>query len=422
MSTYSASAGLPDGLLRDIAAQVGTPCYVYAHERIAASYQQLAAAFARATADHSPGMSVTLCYAVKANANLEILRLLRGLGAGFDVVSSGEMRAALEAGAEPARIVFAGVGKRDVELDAAVRAGIGWINVENVEELRSLSRIAVAHGRVQRVALRVNPGIDPRTHAYLATGATGSKFGLAIDEALMLVRDRHTTPGVSIEGLHVHNGSTIKQPDVFAASTRVMRGVLRQCRQLGASISHLDMGGGFGVAYGADQQDADLDGIAAAIVTELRDENVALQLEPGRTVIANACTLLSEVLYTKTSGDKRFVIIDAAMNDLIRPALYGATHAIALVGGEAVERADWAACEVVGPICESGDFLGHDVILPPVARGDLLAIGGAGAYGRSMASNYNLRPRAAEVMVEGSRWRVIRPRERMEEVIGLQVS
>lgn len=422
MSTYSASAGIADSVLRDIAAQVGTPCYVYAHERIVAHYQRLAAAFARATAAHSAGMSVTLCYAVKANANLEILRLLRELGAGFDVVSGGEMRAALEAGAEPERIVFAGVGKRDAELDAAVRAGIGWINVENVEELRSLSRIAQGHGRVQRVALRVNPGIDPRTHAYLATGATGSKFGLAIDEALLLVRDRHATPGVSIEGLHVHNGSTIKHPDVFAASTRVMRGVLRQCRELGAAISHLDMGGGFGVAYGADQQDADLDGIAAAIVSELRDENVALQLEPGRTIVANACTLLSEVLYTKTSGDKRFVIVDAAMNDLIRPALYGATHAIAPVGGEAVESADWAACEVVGPICESGDFLGHDVRLPTVSRGDLLTIGGAGAYGRSMASNYNLRPRAAEVMVENGRWRVIRARERMEEVIGLQVS
>ncbi len=419
MSTYSASAGIPDSLLRDIAAQVGTPCYVYAHERIVAYYQQLADAFERATAVQSAGMSVTLCYAVKANANLEILRLLRDLGAGFDVVSAGEMRAALEAGAEPARIVFAGVGKSDAELDAAVRAGIGWINIENVEELRSLNRIAQAHARVQRVALRVNPGVDPRTHAYLATGATGSKFGLGIDEALMLVRERHTTPGVSIEGLHVHNGSTIKQPDVFAASTRVMRNVLHQCRQLGAAISHLDMGGGFGVAYGADQQDADLDGIATAIVNELRDENVALQLEPGRYVIANACTLLSQVLYTKQSGDKRFVIVDAAMNDLIRPALYGATHAIALIGSDAVQGADWVACEVVGPICESGDFLGHDVMLPPGVRGDLLVIGGAGAYGRSMASNYNLRPRAAEVMVEGGRWRVIRPRERIEEVIGL---
>ncbi len=422
MGTYSASAGIPEALLFEITAQVGTPCYVYAHERIVASYRQLADAFARATASHCAGMTVTLCYAVKANANLEILRVLRGLGAGFDVVSAGEMRAALEAGAEPARIVFAGVGKSDAELDAAVRARIGWINVENVEELRSLSRIAQGHGRVQRVALRVNPGVDPRTHAYLATGATGSKFGLAIDEALMLVRGRHSTPGVSIEGLHVHNGSTIKQPDVFAASTRVMRDVLRQCRQLGAAISHLDMGGGFGVAYGADQQDADLDGIANAIVSELKGDNVALQLEPGRFIIANAGTLLSQVLYTKTSGDKRFVVVDAAMNDLIRPALYGATHAIALVGRDTVPSTGWAACEVVGPICESGDFLGHDVQLPPVARGDVLAIGGAGAYGRSMASNYNLRPRAAEVMVEGGRWRVIRPRERMEDVIGLQVS
>lgn len=402
---YPQQAWLPAAALRDIAARAGTPCYAYSRARIEDNFRRLAGAF-----DGAAGQRVAFCYAVKANANHELLKLLQALGAGFDVVSGGELQAALHAGANPASVVFAGVGKRDDELLAAIEARIGWINVENIEELRVLSDLATGRGARQRVALRINPGVDPRTHAYLATGKSGSKFGMGVDDALALVRDRAQYPGVSIEGLHVHNGSTIIDTEVFAASARVMLDALAKCRALGASISDLDMGGGFGVAYMPGQPDADLAGISRELLRLARQADVNLQFEPGRYLVADACVLLARVLYTKTNGGKRYAIIDAAMNDLIRPALYGAVHHIACLSPDAARRAT-AAQEIVGPVCESGDFLGHDVVLPELARGDLLAIGHAGAYGRSMASNYNLRPRAAEVLIEGDTWRVIRERE-----------
>lgn len=417
--THPQDNWLPAALLRDIAARAGTPCYVYSRARIEDNYTRLAGAFARATARVSTdgaAPQVSFCYAVKANANHEILKLLNALGAGFDVVSVGELRAALHAGARPEQIVFAGVGKRDDELIAAIDTRIGWINVENVEELRVLSDLAVARGARQRVALRINPGVDPRTHAYLATGKSGSKFGLSIDDALMLVRDRASYPGVSIEGLHVHNGSTIIDTDVFATSAQVMLDVLAKCRALGATISDLDMGGGFGVAYLPGQPEADIDGIAHALTRLAREAGVNLQFEPGRYLVADACVLLARVLYTKVNGGKRYAIVDAAMNDLIRPALYGAVHHIACIDAGAAAR-EHAPQEVVGPVCESGDFLGHDVLLPILSRNDLIAIGHAGAYGRSMASNYNLRPRAAEVLIEDGQWRVIRAQEDVQQLL-----
>jgi diaminopimelate decarboxylase len=413
--THPQDAWLPAAVLRDIAARAGTPCYAYSRARIEDNYTRLAGAFARAAAG-AASPRVSFCYAVKANANHDVLKILNARGAGFDVVSLGELRAALHAGADPQRIVFAGVGKRDDELSAAVDAHIGWINVENVEELRVLSDLAAARGACQRVALRINPGVDPRTHAYLATGKTGSKFGLSIDDALMLVRDRAGYSGVSIEGLHVHNGSTITDTDVFAASAQVMLDVLAKCRALGATISDLDMGGGFGVAYLPGQSEADIEGIARTLTRMARGASVNLQLEPGRYLVADACVLLTRVLYTKVSSGKRYAIVDAAMNDLIRPALYGATHHIACLDPNAPAR-EQVMHEVVGPVCESGDFLGHAVMLPILSRGDLLVIGHAGAYGRSMASNYNLRPRAVEVLLDGDNWRVIRAREDIQALL-----
>jgi diaminopimelate decarboxylase len=311
--------------------------------------------------------------------------------------------------------VFAGVGKRDDELVTALDAGVAWINVESIQELAVLSGLAAGMGRRQRVALRINPGVDPKTHAYLATGKSGSKFGLPIDDALALVRTRADYPGVSIEGLHVHNGSTISDAGVFAQSTEVMLDVVAKCRALGAEIMSLDLGGGFGVSYGPDQPEADIDGIARAIATRTAGSDLAIQFEPGRYLVADTCALITQVLYTKESAGKRYVIIDAAMNDLIRPALYGARHMI--VALNAAQDAPAHAAEVVGPICESGDFLGHDVPLPATARGDVLAINHAGAYGRAMASNYNLRPRASEVLIETDGWRVIRQRERLETLL-----
>lgn len=397
---------LPPDALAAAAAAHGTPAYVYSAERIAANYHRLADAFVRA------GSSVELHYAVKANANLEILRLLCACGAGFDVVSGGEMHAALKAGAAPDSIVFAGVGKRDDELVAALDARIGWVNVESSEELHVLSELAAARGLVQRVALRVNPGVDPRTHAYLATGKAASKFGLPPDDALDLARAQ--LPGVVIAGLHVHNGSTITDTAVFADSARVMLDLVARCRAAGAPIEHLDMGGGFGVPYLPGQPGADIDGIARTLTQLARDARVRLKFEPGRYLVADAGALVTRVLFTKESGGKRFAIVDAAMNDLIRPALYGAVHQIAPLSPRPGEPTPH---EVVGPVCESGDFLGHDVPLPPVQRGDLLVVGHVGAYGRAMASNYNLRPRAVEVMLEHSSLRVIRERERVDDLL-----
>jgi diaminopimelate decarboxylase len=411
---------LPTPILHEIATAVGTPCYVYSRARILDNYWRLQRTFEQTAEALGFSGDIRLCYAVKANPSPEILKLLRANGASFDVVSLGEMRAALNAGASGAQIVFAGVGKRDDELIAALDAGIGWINVESIEELHVLSALAAARGARQRIALRINPGVDPRTHAYLATGKSGSKFGIAPQEALQAVRDAAAFPGVSIEGLHVHNGSTIVDTSVYAESAHVMFDMVAQCRALGAAISDLDMGGGFGVAYTPDQPDADIAGIAREIVSAAKQARVNLQFEPGRYIVADACELLTRVLYSKTNGDKRYAIVDAAMNDLIRPALYGAVHQI-----RALPAADGAtdhgfepqATEVVGPICESGDFLGHDVLLAPTRRGDLLSISHVGAYGRAMASNYNLRPRAAEVMIEGDWWRVIRERETLASII-----
>jgi diaminopimelate decarboxylase len=399
---------LPPATLTDVAAEYGTPAYVYSAERIADNYQRLAGAFDRA------GGPVEMHYAVKANSNQAILKLLHTCGAGFDVVSGGEMLAALQAGADPEQIVFAGVGKRDDELVAALQAKIGWINVESTQELRVLSDLAVARGQVQRVALRVNPGVDPRTHAYLATGKAASKFGIPPDEALALSHARSDYPGISIEGLHVHNGSTITDTAVFADSARVMLDMVARCRAAGAPIRHLDMGGGFGVPYLPGQPGADIDGIAAALTQLAREAQVQLKFEPGRFLVADAGVLVTRVIFTKESGGKRFAIVDAAMNDLIRPALYGAVHQ---TGPPPRRDGPETAHEVVGPVCESGDFLGHDVHLPPVQRGDLLIVGHIGAYGRAMASNYNLRPRAVEVLLEQGRTRIVREREKIDDLI-----
>ncbi len=408
---------MPVPVLLQIAEAVGTPCYVYSRARIEDNYKRLSSAFESAAEAVGYTGDIRLCYAVKANANLQILKLLRELGAGFDVVSLGEMKAALAAGAAASEIVFAGVGKRDDELSAALDAGIGWINVESVEELRVLSDLAQASGRVQRVALRINPGVDPHTHAYLATGKSGSKFGITPDHALDVARNQASFAGVRIEGLHVHNGSTITESSVYAESAHVMFDLIAKCRSLGVPISELDMGGGFGVPYTPEQPVTDINNIAREILQAAKTARVSLQFEPGRYFVADACELLTRVLYTKVNSDKRYAIVDAAMNDLIRPALYGAVHQMRKVSLPSVDTTEFRPTEVVGPICESGDFLGHDVILPIVTRGDLISIGHAGAYGRSMASNYNLRPRAAEVLIEGDWWRVIRERESLEAII-----
>lgn len=394
--------------LARIADEIGTPCYVYDAARIRENYGAIAAAF---TGD----VPLTICFAVKANGNLSVLRLLRDLGAGFDVVSGGEMARALRAGADPARVVFAGVGKTDAELVAALEAGIGWINVESAQELRALSDLAQGAGRRQRVALRINPGVDAHTHSYMTTGKAANKFGIELATALDLVARRAEYPGVSIEGAHFHIGSMVTEPDPYVAAVDVAVDVIARCRAMGASINTLDMGGGFGVAYTPDQAAAPLRDIAAAVLPRVRAAGLSLHLEPGRYIVADAGVLLTRILYTKNNGGVDYAIVDAAMNDLIRPALYGARHLPVVVGG--AEGAGRTVYELVGPVCESGDFLAHAVELPDVGRGALLALGHAGAYGMTMASNYNTRPRAPEVMVDGATCRVVRPRETLDHLM-----
>jgi diaminopimelate decarboxylase len=390
--------------LEDIARQIGTPCFVYSGRRIAENCRRLMGAFDAAHA--------TLCYSVKANGNLSILRMLREHGCGFDVVSAGEMQRALLAGADPATLVFA-----------------GWINVESAQELRVLSDLAHSKGLTQQVALRLNPNIDPHTHRYMATGKGTSKFGIGIEAAMQLVADRAHFAGVSIRGMHIHIGSMVSEPEPYIDAMQVGLDVIAECRGMGAEITTLDLGGGFGIAYTPDQSDAPIEQIARAIVPMAKAAGVRLQLEPGRSIIADAGWLLTRVLYIKTNGGVQYAIVDAAMNDLIRPALYGAKHHVTSIsdfGFSILDYKDDRASianpqskiqniySVVGPICESGDKLAEAVLLPALQRGDLLLIHHAGAYGMSMSSNYNTRARAAEVLVDDHGWRVIRPREKME--------
>ncbi len=400
---------------QQIAHAVGTPTYIYDRARIESNYSQIAGAF--------PGAEVF--YAVKANSNHHVLKLLHGLGAGFDVVSVGEMLQALRAGAAPSQIVFAGVGKRDDEMVAALERNIGWMNVESAQELRVLSDLAVARGVVQQVALRINPGVDPHTHQYLATGKANSKFGIEVAEALQLVAQHAAFPGVRIAGIHFHIGSMISEIEPYTAAVKIAIDLIEQCRVLGAAIDTLDIGGGYGIVYTPDQTRAPIAQIGAGVVALARAHGVHLHLEPGRWIIGDAAVLLTRVLFTKQNGGVDYAVVDAAMNDLIRPALYQAKHPVTLVGVHSQPKADadpeLVSYNIVGPVCESGDILAQGEKLPRLQRGDLLAIHCVGAYGMSMASNYNTRPRGAEVMLESNTddpsWRVIRERERLEDLV-----
>jgi diaminopimelate decarboxylase len=415
---------LPFALAHDIARRVDTPCYIYDETRIRSNYARLALAFG---ADGSVG-APKICYALKANGNFEILRLLHRLGAGFDVVSAGEMQRALHIGATPANIVFAGVGKRDDELVAALQAHIGWINVESEQELRVLSDLALAHGLCQRTALRINPGVDAHTHSYLSTGVANSKFGIDVTAALRLIAERAQFPGVSIEGIHFHIGSMVNEAEPYEVALNIALDIVQAARALGCAITMLDIGGGFGIAYTPDQQPANIQAIGERVVAMARAADLHLHLEPGRYIIGDAGALLTRVLYTKCNGGVHYAVVDAAMNDLIRPALYGASHRVSGFGPPTPDprhlKPETQHYEIVGPVCESGDFLAHAVALPHLQRGDLLLVHDAGAYGMAMASNYNTRPRAAEVLLnsrpplgaggEGEAYRLIRPRENLQ--------
>src|SRR5882724_5539069 len=393
--------------LAKIAQDVGTPCYIYSRRMLVEGYRALDQAFA--------GLPHLICYAMKANANLAILRVFLDQGGGLDIVSGGELFRALRAGADPQRIVFAGVGKSAEEIEAALRADILLFNVESPQELKAIHAVAAKLGTPARVAVRVNPDVDPKTHPYISTGLQQSKFGVPIQEALELYRSMRALNHLAPVGVHAHIGSQITQVAPFQESLAKLVPLVKALRQDGFNIQYLDIGGGIGIRYKDESPPAPIE--YAKTLRPLLDALACMVLmEPGRFLVGNAGSLVTRVLYEKANQDKKFLVVDGGMNDLIRPSLYNAYHTIVPV----VQRANGHAevtLDVVGPICESGDFLAKDRSLPACQPGDLLAVLSAGAYGFAMASNYNARPRVPEVMVNGDRFAVIRARETYEDLI-----
>lgn len=392
--------------LARIAREVGTPTYVYSAATLERHYAVMDEAFA-----FRPHL---LCYSVKANSTLGLLSLLARKGSGFDIVSAGELVRTLRAGADPARIVFSGVGKTEEEIAAALEAGLLLFNVESEDELLAIARVARRKRRRAPVALRVNPDVDARTHPYIATGLKESKFGIPLSRAAALYRRERKNRSLAFLGVDCHIGSQMTQvAPLREALTRVARLFRTLCAE-GIPLRYLDAGGGLGITYREETPPSPRE-YATAVGAALGDVSATLILEPGRVLVGNAGLLLSKVLYTKRTQDRRFVVVDAGMNDLIRPALYGAHHEILPVGRRRLRGA--AVADLVGPVCESSDAFARARRLPALASGDLVAVMSAGAYGMSMASNYNSRPRPAEVLVQGRHYDVIRSRETHEDLM-----
>jgi diaminopimelate decarboxylase len=390
-----------------IAREVGTPCYVYSHRTLLDGYRALDQAFA--------GLPHLVCYAVKANANLAILRVFLDAGGGLDIVSGGELYRALCAGADPKRIVFAGPGKTQAEIEAALQADILLFNVESSQELEAIQAVAAKLGKRAPVALRVNPDVDPKTHPYIATGLRQSKFGIPIQEAFDLYRRMRALRYVEPVGVHAHIGSQITQITPFYESLSKLVPLVKDLRHEGFGIQYLDIGGGLGIRYKDEGPPAPAE-YADTVRPLLGELECTVLMEPGRVLVGNAGILVTKVLYVKTNQAKRFFVVDGGMNDLIRPSLYNAYHAIVPVVRPANGQPA-ITLDVVGPICESGDFLAKERTLPPCQPGDFLAVLSAGAYGFAMASNYNARPRPPEVMVREDNFYVIRARETYEDLI-----
>jgi diaminopimelate decarboxylase len=389
-----------------IVSEVGTPTYIYSHATLTRHFKVFDEAFA--------GVPHLLCFAMKANANLAVLKLFSDLGGGLDVVSGGELYRGLRAGVPPQRIVFAGVGKSRDEMAYALKSDILMFNVESGQELRLIHEVAAGMGMRARVALRVNPDVDPKTHPYISTGLKKSKFGIDIGQALTEYAAAQTLPGLEVVGIHQHIGSQITEIGPFVDSLEKTAAMVRTLRQRGTNIRYLDVGGGLGITYRDEEPPLPAE-LARALIGVIRDLDVTLVLEPGRVLVGNAGILVTRVLYTKQSPAKNFVVVDAGMNDLARPSLYGSYHGI-----QPVHRAPGrpeVTVDVVGPICESADFLAKDRALARCEPGELLAVMSAGAYAHTMASNYNARPRAPEVMVRGEQFSVVRERESFEDLI-----
>ncbi len=407
---------LEDVNLAELAREVGTPAFVYSAGVLRRNYREYTTAFREA------GLDLSLCYAVKACSNLSVIRTLAELGAGADVVSGGELYRATRAGVPPSKIVFAGVGKTAAEIRQALDAGIMAFNIESEAELDLLEKLAGEAGKVAGVSIRVNPDVDAHTHHYITTGRQRNKFGLPVADAARLARRIIASPALKLRGLQSHIGSQLLKVEPLVEAMRVIAGLAIELeRETGVGLEYLDAGGGLGVAYRLGEEKtaspAELAQGLAGLFKEL-GRSWPLLAEPGRWMVANAGVLLTRVLYLKehqAEDSTRFAIVDAAMNDLLRPSLYQAYHEIIPVTPE-TNTAEFSY-EVVGPVCESGDFFAHDRTLPQVKQDDLLALLGAGAYGFSMASNYNSRGRAAEILVDGANWRVARRRENYEDLV-----
>jgi len=402
-----------------IAREVGTPAYVYSSATLVHHYRQISSAF--------EPLKATICYSIKSCGNLNICKLLASQGCGFDVTSGGELYRALAAGGDPKKIIYAGVGKTDDEIREALAAGIAAFNIESEEELENIDRVAGAVGKTAVGALRVNPDVDPKTHAKTTTGKKETKFGVDIERAERVFEQYKGLKNLRLAGLHLHIGSPVYEIQPYIDAVNKATACIDRLTARGHKIEWLDLGGGFAVNYRKPDQALPVTEHAKALIPLLAGKPYRIALEPGRYIVGNAGILLSRVLYRKTGGAKQFVIIDAGMNDLVRPTLYDAYHFIwptkpapadvPATRDENLKPAAGEVVDVVGPICESGDYLAKDRLLPRVGRGDLLAVFTAGAYGFAMSSNYNNRPRAPEVLVDGSTYRVIRRRETYEDLV-----
>jgi len=394
--------------VRLIAEKVGTPCYIYSQATLAHHFTVFDSAFA--------DVPHLICYSVKANSNIAILRLFASMGGGVDIVSGGELYRARKAGIPAERIVYSGVGKTVEEIDFALREKILMFNIESTQELERIDRRAAKMNTRASIALRVNPDVDPNTHPYIATGMKENKFGISIDNALKAYGKAKGLGNIDVLGLDCHIGSQLTEVAPFVDALKRLRSLIERLRREGVQIRYLDMGGGLGIVYDQEAPPQPHE-YAKAILRELEGIDCTLIFEPGRVIVGNAGVLVTKVLYTKRTPAKSFVIVDGAMNDLVRPSLYGSYHYIQPV---LKSRKETEIVDVVGPICESGDFLAKNRGMPLPSQGDYLAVMSAGAYGFSMSSNYNSRPRAPEVLVKGGGYFVIRPRETWEDLVRLE--
>jgi diaminopimelate decarboxylase len=394
--------GIP---IEQITEKVGTPFYLYSYKTLVRHFTVFNDAF--------EGIPHLVCYSAKANSNLALIRIFVNLGGGVDVVSGGELYRALKGGADPRKIVFSGVGKREDEIEYALKAGILLFNVESVQELQTINGVGGRIGKKAAIAIRVNPDIDPKTHPYISTGLKQNKFGIDIEQALMAYRLASQLPNLRTVGIDCHIGSQLVEVKPIVEALKKLKQLVENLRREGMEIQYLDLGGGLGITYEDEEPPHPVE-YASNILDEIRGFGCNLILEPGRVIVGNAGVLVSKVLYTKENKEKRFVIVDAGMNDLVRPSYYGSYHQILPVKEE---KRDEIVADVVGPICESSDFLAKARKMPNLRSGELIAVMSAGAYGFSMSTNYNSRPRVAEILVRDDQMFLIRKRENYEDLI-----